>query len=117
MFDNLGIEWAATLLGCLSAVFVPVPICFLIFGKRLRAKSKFAPTMTPKKPADEESETGSEEDDVHHSMSALHASRSRAHHDLDAGQSLRARTNGTGGTGEDEKRAAPAHGVEGGKTE
>ncbi|KAJ5546097.1 MFS general substrate transporter [Penicillium frequentans] len=39
--------WASTLLGCLAAVLVPIPICFYFFGKRLRMKSKFAPFFEP----------------------------------------------------------------------
>ncbi|KAF2164538.1 hypothetical protein M409DRAFT_37044 [Zasmidium cellare ATCC 36951] len=41
MFDNLGIQWAGTLLGCLSAIMVPIPLAFIIFGPRLRKRSKF----------------------------------------------------------------------------
>lgn len=44
MFNNLGIQWAATLVGCLALVMVPIPILFYIFGGRIRAKSEFAPT-------------------------------------------------------------------------
>ena len=43
MFDGMGINWAGTLLGCVAALMVPLPIIFLIYGKRIRAKSKFAP--------------------------------------------------------------------------
>ncbi|PKY06170.1 synaptic vesicle transporter [Aspergillus campestris IBT 28561] len=43
MFTHMGIQWAATLLGCVAAVLVPIPICFLLFGKKLRRRSKFAP--------------------------------------------------------------------------
>ena len=43
MFDNMGIQWAATLLGCVAAVLVPIPVCFWFFGKNLRKRSKFAP--------------------------------------------------------------------------
>jgi hypothetical protein len=94
MFDNLGIEWAATLLGCVAAVCVPIPICFYFFGKKLRQKSKFAPTMQIKKPVDEES-TGDDEEGEHDAnMAALHATRSRAHHDLEV-RSRRVRTNGS----------------------
>jgi len=75
MFDGLGIQWAATLLGCLAACLVPIPICFYIFGKRLRAKSKFAPTMTAKE------DRGEETSDDEHQMPALQATTSRAHHD------------------------------------
>ena len=45
MFSGMGIEWAATLIGCVAAVLVPIPILFYFFGARLRAKSKFAPAM------------------------------------------------------------------------
>lgn len=42
MFKNMGINWAGTLIGCVAVVLAPVPICFWIFGKRLRVHSKFA---------------------------------------------------------------------------
>ena len=93
MFDNLGIEWAGTLLGCLALLCVPIPICFYLFGKKLRQRSKFAPTMS-KKPAPEEE--SSEEDDPHDNMAALHASKSRAHHDMPMKSRSRA-TTGTNG--------------------
>lgn len=47
MFENMGIQWAATLLGCLAACLVPIPVCFYFFGKKLRMKSKFAPFFEP----------------------------------------------------------------------
>jgi DHA1 family multidrug resistance protein-like MFS transporter len=43
MFQGMGIQWASTLLGCVAAVLVPIPIGFYFFGKRLRMNSKFAP--------------------------------------------------------------------------
>ncbi|KAI9727487.1 MAG: hypothetical protein M1828_006429 [Chrysothrix sp. TS-e1954] len=43
MFDGMGINYAGTLLGCVAAAMVPLPIVFLLYGKRIRAKSKFAP--------------------------------------------------------------------------
>lgn len=43
MFNNMGIQWAATLLGCLAVVMIPIPVCFYLFGKQLRMKSTFAP--------------------------------------------------------------------------
>lgn len=43
MFNGMGIQWASTLLGCVAAVLVPIPIGFYLFGEKLRAKSKFAP--------------------------------------------------------------------------
>jgi len=77
MFNNLGIQWAGTLLGCLAAAMVPIPVCFYIFGKRLRQKSKFAPTMKSKPiPAEDSESEDSPHDDTH--FVALHASRSHA---------------------------------------
>ena len=49
MFNGLGINWAASLLGFVALALVPVPIIFTIYGARLRARSKFAPKL-PKKP-------------------------------------------------------------------
>ncbi|KAG2416203.1 hypothetical protein HFD88_007396 [Aspergillus terreus] len=43
MFDNLGIQWAGTLLGCLAAVMIPIPVLFLFFGRRLRRMSRLVP--------------------------------------------------------------------------
>lgn len=47
MFNGMGIQWASTLLGCVSAVLVPIPVIFYFFGKRLRMKSSFAPYFEP----------------------------------------------------------------------
>ncbi|KAF2739903.1 major facilitator superfamily [Polyplosphaeria fusca] len=44
MFQGMGIQWAATLLGCIAAILVPVPIWFYYKGAQIREKSKFAPT-------------------------------------------------------------------------
>ncbi|KAK6387350.1 hypothetical protein LTS17_000617 [Exophiala oligosperma] len=94
MFDNLGINWAGTLLGCLAAICVPIPICFYLFGKKLRQRSKFAPTMTVKKsPADEESSVSDGDNETR--MVALQATRSRADHDAEITHRSRTRTNGS----------------------
>ena len=95
MFDNLGIQWAGTLLGCLATVCIPIPVCFYLFGKKLRQKSKFAPTMKPPKKDEEDVDTGSD-DDHQHDMSALHATRTQAHHELPSKTRTRANTNGSG---------------------
>ena len=42
MFENLGIQWAGTLLGCLAAVMVPIPFVFRKMGADLRKKSRLA---------------------------------------------------------------------------
>jgi hypothetical protein len=40
MFENMGIQWACTLLGCLAAVMIPIPLVFRAYGPFLRGKSK-----------------------------------------------------------------------------
>lgn len=97
MFNGMGIEWAGTLLGCFAFCLVPIPVLFYFYGKKLRQKSKFAPTMAIKKPADEE---GSSDEDEELQMAALHATRSKVHQDLETGR--RRSRSGTNGS------AAPA---------
>ncbi|KAK9239227.1 major facilitator superfamily domain-containing protein [Lipomyces kononenkoae] len=43
MFENLGVQWASTLLGCLAAIMIPIPLTFRIYGPWLRGKSNFVP--------------------------------------------------------------------------
>ncbi|KAI9835536.1 MAG: hypothetical protein M1819_001987 [Sarea resinae] len=43
MFNGMGIEWASTLLGCVAVVLVPIPVFFYVYGRKIRARSKFAP--------------------------------------------------------------------------
>ena len=45
MFDAIGVNWSGTLLGCVAAVLVPIPVIFYRYGAKIRAKSRFAPTM------------------------------------------------------------------------
>lgn len=45
MFNGMGIQWASTLLGCVAAVLVPIPVIFYLYGHKIRAKSKIAPTF------------------------------------------------------------------------
>ena len=45
MFDNLGINWAATLLGGIALVLAPIPFLFYKYGARIRSKSSFAPCI------------------------------------------------------------------------
>lgn len=42
MMENLGVQWAGTMLGCIAAVMIPIPIIFKVVGPWLRAKSKLA---------------------------------------------------------------------------
>ncbi|KAH8811891.1 MFS multidrug transporter-like protein [Xylogone sp. PMI_703] len=44
MFKALHVNWTGTLLGCVAAVLVPIPIGFYYYGATLRKKSAFAPT-------------------------------------------------------------------------
>ena len=74
MFDGMGIQYAATLLGCVAAVLAPIPFIFYRYGAKIRAKSKYAPTAPPapgsgSSAEEEEKETGND--------TALAAVRSR----------------------------------------
>ncbi|PMD40175.1 MFS multidrug transporter [Hyaloscypha variabilis F] len=43
MFLNMGVQWAGTLLGCLSLIMIPIPFGFIVYGKRLRGMSRYQP--------------------------------------------------------------------------
>ena len=43
MYHAMGVKWATSLLGFLTVAMIPVPILFYIYGKKIRAMSKFAP--------------------------------------------------------------------------
>ncbi|KAI0270437.1 major facilitator superfamily domain-containing protein [Gloeopeniophorella convolvens] len=45
MFTNMGINWAATLLGGIALLLAPIPFLFYKYGSRIRAKSSFAPCI------------------------------------------------------------------------
>ena len=62
MFNGIGINWGCTLLGCVAALFIPMPFVFYFKGKTIRAKSKFAPAPDIKqdRQRDEESKAGAE---------------------------------------------------------
>jgi len=53
MFEGMGIQWASTLLGCVAAALVPIPIVFYYYGHKIRAKSSYAPTFPPRPPQGE----------------------------------------------------------------
>ncbi|KAG9185795.1 MFS general substrate transporter [Alternaria panax] len=57
MFNGMGIQWASTLLGCVAAVLVPMPVVFYLYGKQIRGRSTFAPApdIAQDKRRDEES--------------------------------------------------------------
>lgn len=74
MFNGLGVQWAATLLGCVAALLVPIPIVFYIYGARLRARSAFAPVMLPP-PSPETDATEAEVDGEKVGDADLHGER------------------------------------------
>lgn len=45
MYHNLGVPWATSLLAFLCLAFIPAPILFYTYGKKIRQLSRFAPTM------------------------------------------------------------------------
>ncbi|KAL1978029.1 hypothetical protein VTN31DRAFT_888 [Thermomyces dupontii] len=45
MYNDLGVNWAGTLLGCVASVMAPIPIAFYLYGPKIRARSRFAPTF------------------------------------------------------------------------
>lgn len=42
MYEKLGYQWATALLGFLMLAMLPFPYLFFKYGKRIRARSKFA---------------------------------------------------------------------------
>ncbi|KAF3007677.1 hypothetical protein E8E13_009169 [Curvularia kusanoi] len=40
MFENLGVQWAGTLLGCLAVAMIPIPVVFRKYGSTLRRHSR-----------------------------------------------------------------------------
>ena len=56
MFKGMGIQWASTMLGCVAALMVPVPIIFYLKGAKIREKSTYAPTMPKPPPSSDEGE-------------------------------------------------------------
>ncbi|KAL4787028.1 major facilitator superfamily domain-containing protein [Aspergillus varians] len=42
MMQNLGVQWAGTLLGCIAAAMIPIPVLFRMYGPWLRGKSTLA---------------------------------------------------------------------------
>jgi hypothetical protein len=42
MYENLGTHWTLTVLGCISAVALPIPYVLYWFGPSMRKRSKWA---------------------------------------------------------------------------
>lgn len=45
MFENLGVQWAGSLLGFIALALAPIPLLFYIYDERIRASSKYAPKL------------------------------------------------------------------------
>lgn len=45
MYHNLGVNWASSLLGFIAVVMIPIPVVFYIYGARIRAMSRYSPTL------------------------------------------------------------------------
>jgi MFS transporter, DHA1 family, multidrug resistance protein len=56
MFENMGIEWALTLLGCFAVVLAPVPVIFYFKGAQIRKVSRYTPKLPPTVPVKLEKE-------------------------------------------------------------
>ncbi|PKX93204.1 MFS transporter [Aspergillus novofumigatus IBT 16806] len=41
-FNALGVNWTGTLLGCVAAILMPIPLLFYLYGPKIREESKFA---------------------------------------------------------------------------
>ncbi|GAB7366165.1 hypothetical protein MBLNU230_g7727t1 [Neophaeotheca triangularis] len=41
-YENMGVQWTLTILGGLSALLVPVPFVFYVYGPWIRSKSRYA---------------------------------------------------------------------------
>ena len=48
LVDALGIAWSCTLLALISAVLCVVPFCFIVWGERIRAASRFSSQLQPR---------------------------------------------------------------------
>lgn len=61
MFEGMGIQWASTVLGCVAAALVPIPVIFYLYGHKIRAKSKFAPMFGAPGDGDQENPLAADE--------------------------------------------------------
>ncbi|KAJ5894712.1 hypothetical protein N7495_006403 [Penicillium taxi] len=43
MYENLGVDWASSVLGFITIAMIPIPILFFFYGARIRAMSRFTP--------------------------------------------------------------------------
>lgn len=51
MYNALNPQWASTLLGFVAVALAPIPFVLIKFGRRLRMRSKYSPTMEYEMPS------------------------------------------------------------------
>ena len=42
LYHNVGVPWGTSIFAFFSVALIPVPFVFFVFGKRLRARSKWS---------------------------------------------------------------------------
>ena len=47
LVGSLGVAWSCTLLASISAVLCVVPFCFIVWGEKIRAASRFSSQLQP----------------------------------------------------------------------
>ena len=45
MYHNLGVDWATSVLAFIALAFLPCPLLFFIYGKKIRGWSKYSPKI------------------------------------------------------------------------
>ena len=65
MYKGIGINYGQTLVGAVAVVLIPLPFIFYFFGRKIRARSTFAPApdIAQDKRRDEESNGDSQIDE------------------------------------------------------
>lgn len=56
MYEKLGVNWAGSLLGFVSLGMCAIPFCFIVWGGKIRANSKFCQHLAKMKEAGERQE-------------------------------------------------------------
>lgn len=58
LYNTLGIGWATSLLGFASIAMLPIPFVFVMYGDKIRGRSKFCQMVAKLKEAEEEENRG-----------------------------------------------------------
>jgi DHA1 family multidrug resistance protein-like MFS transporter len=81
MFTGMGIQWAATLLGCVAVVLAPIPFLFYVYGHKIRQRSAYAPTFNTAPAPEEEEASGETTTEKEGANAAAMANAPRKEHD------------------------------------